>query len=465
MSEPLDKAYLIRLGVTIGLGVAMVYITKYMTQILMDEMHPRSNKNKGVAQEKLNEIGINLDDLPLNKHETEICSMLVVPSSIDVGELANKHFFASLCVRHNLVSARFVREATPLTWSDIGGLEEELDTLKETVIMPILHQDIFNRSKSKLLSFPKGMLLSQNNSPLQCHSIFRCVLLQGPPGCGKTMIAKATAKESNCILLNIDISVLHDMWVGESAKFVTAIFTLADKLSKYSPVIVFIDEIDTLLSTRTSRDHENSQQIKSAFMTHWDGLISSKSSRIVVMGATNIPQSIDAAVYRRMPVRIQVGLPDQSSRLKILQVLLKDEPLDASVDMDLLAQSSKGMQGSDLKEFCSQACMVRYREIFKLGHIADDGKLNLMGKGLKLTSLSIQIETRMVKMKDNRSRNVAFSKMATETVEDTTGVDEPEEEEEEVVIKVKKLLKNPEVNRALLRDKNGVELEVQEISK
>eukprot|EP00116_Pleurobrachia_bachei_P007692 sb/3467954/ len=278
------------------------------------------------------------------------------------------------------------------------------------------------------------------------------------------------------------------MWVGESAKFVSAIFTLADKLSKYSPVIVFIDEIDTLLrtitrfelsyksnippsqipsfSTRTSRDHENSQQIKSAFMTHWDGLISSKSSRIVVMGATNIPQSIDAAVYRRMPVRIQVGLPDQSSRLKILQVLLKDEPLDASVDMDLLAQSSKGMSGSDLKEFCSQACMVRYREIFKLGHIADDGLLTLTE--LKKRELEREEAIKAAEKAEQEGLlGQGQKKKRKKTKLLSFDLDEPEEEEEEeeVVIKKKKIGKNPEVNTSFLPDKDREELEVQEISK
>merc|ERR550537_1768182 len=144
------------------------------------------------------------------------------------------------------------------------------------------------------------------------------------------MMAKAIARESGCIFINVDISVLNDMYVGESPKYVAAVFSLAEKLSVYSPVILFIDEIDILLGERSQRDHEASQQIKSVFMTNWDGLISSKDSRIVVMGATNLPGVLDAAVYRRLPVRFNLKLPNKTARLHILQVLLKEEDLDAN---------------------------------------------------------------------------------------------------------------------------------------
>lgn len=317
MSEDiLDKQFLMRQVVTIGFGLVAMYLTRKLLNGMIEEMEGRK-KVKSIVYEKLLDMGICLDDLHLTKHELEICSMIVVPSSIDV------------------------------TWKDIGGLDKEIQTLKETVLLPIIRHDLFKSSRSKLLSFPKGVLLS------------------GPPGCGKTMIAKATAKESGCILLNIDISVLHDMYIGESPKYVAGIFSLAEKLNRYSPVIVFIDEIDTLLASRSNRDHENTQQIKSIFMTNWDGLISSKDTRIVIIGATNLPDVIDGAVYRRMPIRIMLKLPDETARNKILRVLLQDEDVEETVNVSLLAAATAGMSGSDIKEFCSQSCMVRYRELFR----------------------------------------------------------------------------------------------------
>ena len=179
------------------------------------------------------------------------------------------------------------------------------------------------------------------------------------------MIAQATVKESGCILINVDMSMVNDMYIGESPKFVKSIFTLAGKLNDYAPVIIFIDEIDTMLSSRKVTDHENSQLIKGTFMTMWDGLISSKISRIVVMGATNKPESLDKAIYRRMPIRISVDLPNSSQRKCIFKKLLSGEKLNNNVDLDLLSLATQGLSGSDLKEFCSHACMARYREAYR----------------------------------------------------------------------------------------------------
>ena len=128
---------------------------------------------------------------------------------------------------------------------DIGGLESIISSLRESVIIPLLHPELF-RSSSTLLTAPKG------------------VLLYGPPGCGKTMLAKALAKESGATFINITASVLMDKWFGESNKLVAALFSLARKTQ---PSIVFIDEIDSFLRDRSRNDHEITGMMKAEFMT------------------------------------------------------------------------------------------------------------------------------------------------------------------------------------------------------
>merc|ERR1712038_1201593 len=134
-------------------------------------------------------------------------------------------------------------------WNHIGGLSSLIDNIKESVVLPFKHKKLF--SSSSLLSAPKG------------------ILLYGPPGCGKTMIAKATAKETGCHFINLDTASLTDKWYGETNKLVTAVFSLAVKIQ---PCIIFIDEIDSFLRTRSSEDHEATAMMKAQFMSLWDGL-------------------------------------------------------------------------------------------------------------------------------------------------------------------------------------------------
>jgi SpoVK/Ycf46/Vps4 family AAA+-type ATPase len=181
---------------------------------------------------------------------------------------------------------------------DIGGLDPIISSLRESIIYPLLYPDLFTTS-STLIGAPKG------------------VLIYGPPGCGKTMLAKALAKESGATFINIAASVLTNKWFGESNKLVAGLFSLARKTQ---PSIIFIDEIDSFLRERTKGDHEVTGMMKAEFMTLWDGLLSGKD-RILVLGATNRPNDIDQAILRRMPKRFGVGLPDVNQRLKILTLV------------------------------------------------------------------------------------------------------------------------------------------------
>jgi ATPase family AAA domain-containing protein 1 len=179
------------------------------------------------------------------------------------------------------------------------------------------------------------------------------------------MLAKALARESGACFINLHISTLTEKWFGDSNKLVNAVFSLARKLE---PTIVFIDEIDAVLGTRRSGEHEASGMVKAEFMTHWDGLASSnrkgEPQRIMILGATNRIGDIDEAILRRMPKKFPVSLPTTTQRLKILKLLLKDTKLDKhDFDVDYVARLTVGMSGSDLKEACRDAAMIPVREM------------------------------------------------------------------------------------------------------
>ena len=225
------------------------------------------------------------------------------------------------------------------SWEDIAGLDDIIDDIKATVILPLKSPDLFDRSD--LHQAPKG------------------VLLHGPPGCGKTMLAKATAKEAGARFINLEVPALTDKWYGESQKLAAAVFTLAIKVQ---PCIIFIDEIDSFLRSRSSQDHEATAMMKAQFMMLWDGISSSKRCSVVVMGATNRPQDVDKAILRRMPAMFQIGLPKKEKRQSILDLVLFRERMEG-VSTEDIAEQTEGFSGSDLKELCRNAAMIRVREL------------------------------------------------------------------------------------------------------
>jgi len=246
-----------------------------------------------------------------------------------------------LALASNLVNPSSIR----VGFDDVGGLDDVINDLGESVILPLKNENLFK--SSKLLQPPKG------------------VLLYGPPGCGKTMIAKATAREAGARFLNINLSSLLDKWYGESQKRVEALFTLALKIQ---PTIIFIDEIDSILRGRNSSDHEATAMMKTQFMSLWDGLSTDTfSCRVIIMGATNRPSDLDEAIMRRMPLKFYIGLPETRQRLSILKIILEGENVDDDINLDAIAQVTDRFSGSDLKELCRNASGFRVREYVRSG--------------------------------------------------------------------------------------------------
>ncbi|KAL1488634.1 hypothetical protein ABEB36_014434 [Hypothenemus hampei] len=290
-------------------------VTFWSIKWLLNQVDPTNKSKKKArqtAQEQLKRIALNNQKLQIdqfNDYEMMIAAHLVNPHDIKV------------------------------TWGDIAGLESLIQELRETVILPIQRKDLF--ADSLLTTAPKG------------------VLLHGPPGCGKTLIAKATARDAGTYFINLDLSILTDKWYGESQKLASAVFTLAIKLQ---PCIIFIDEIDSFLRARNSTDHEATAMMKAQFMSLWDGLITDPNCTVIIMGATNRPQDLDKAILRRMPATFHVPMPNIAQRRQILSLILEHEPTSPDVDVEVIAKVTDGFSGSDLRELCRNAAVYRVRD-------------------------------------------------------------------------------------------------------
>lgn len=230
-----------------------------------------------------------------------------------------------------------------VTFDDIGALENVKDTLKELVMLPLQRPELF--CKGQLTKPCKG------------------ILLFGPPGTGKTMLAKAVATEAGANFINISMSSITSKWFGEGEKYVKAVFSLA---SKIAPSVVFVDEVDSMLGRRENPgEHEAMRKMKNEFMVNWDGLRTKDKERVLVLAATNRPFDLDEAVVRRLPRRLMVNLPDSPNREKIIRVILAKEELASDVDLEAIANMTDGYSGSDLKNLCVTAAHCPIREILE----------------------------------------------------------------------------------------------------
>nr|GME12760.1 ATPase family AAA domain-containing protein 1 [Ipomoea batatas] len=174
------------------------------------------------------------------------------------------------------------------------------------------------------------------------------------------MLAKAIAKESGAVFINVKISNLMSKWFGDAQKLVSAVFSLAYKLQ---PAIIFIDEVDSFLGQRKTTDHEALTNMKTEFMALWDGFTTDQNARVMVLAATNRPSELDEAILRRLPQAFEIGIPDRRERVEILKVILRGEKVEESIDYDYIAGLCDGYTGSDLLDLCKKAAYFPIREL------------------------------------------------------------------------------------------------------
>ncbi|XP_036290709.1 spastin isoform X2 [Pipistrellus kuhlii] len=239
----------------------------------------------------------------------------------------------------NLIMNEIVDNGIAVKFDDIAGQELAKQALQEIVILPSLRPELFTGLRTPA----------------------RGLLLFGPPGNGKTMLAKAVAAESNATFFNISAASLTSKYVGEGEKLVRALFAVARELQ---PSIIFIDEVDSLLCERREGEHDASRRLKTEFLIEFDGVQSVGDDRVLVMGATNRPHELDDAILRRFTKRVYVSLPNEETRLLLLKNLLckQGSPLTQK-ELAQLARMTDGYSGSDLTALAKDAALGPIREL------------------------------------------------------------------------------------------------------
>lgn len=238
-----------------------------------------------------------------------------------------------------LIMSEIMDHGPPVTWDDIAGVEFAKAAIKEIVVWPMLRPDIFTGLRGP----PKG------------------ILLFGPPGTGKTLIGKCIASQSGATFFSISASSLTSKWVGEGEKMVRALFAVA---RCQQPAVIFIDEIDSLLSQRADGEHESSRRIKTEFLVQLDGATTSSEERILVVGATNRPQEIDEAARRRLVKRLYIPLPEASARRQIvMRLMAREQCCLREEEVELVVQRSEGFSGADMTQLCREASLGPIRSL------------------------------------------------------------------------------------------------------
>ena len=246
-----------------------------------------------------------------------------------------------------------LNEETLVSWNEVVGLDDAKRAIRESIVYPTKRSDLFP------LGWPRG------------------ILLFGPPGCGKTLLAAAAAAEIHGYFINIDASSMMSKWLGEAEKNISKLFTFARKMhdKEKVPILLFIDEIDSLLGTRNG-EVGGEVRVKNQFLTEMDGINDkSKLSFIYIIGATNKPWSLESVFLRRFQKRIYVTLPDVMSRKDLFRQYVSKLNNDSSLKIDELAKLSESYSASDIKDICQSVQLKVVNELFENGDPTDGSEV------------------------------------------------------------------------------------------
>jgi transitional endoplasmic reticulum ATPase len=278
-------------------------------------------------------------------------------------QITMKDFMEALKIVNPSALREVLVEAPNVKWKDIGGLETLKQELKEAVEWPLKHPQAFKKLGIKP---PKG------------------VLMYGPPGCGKTLLAKAVANESEANFILVKGPELISKWVGESEKGIRGIFK---KAKQSSPTIIFFDEIDAIATRRGSSQGSTqvTERVVNQMLTEMDGL--EELNDVVVIAATNRPDMVDPGLLRpgRFDRIIMTPVPDKEARLEIFKIHTKGMPLAKDVDLEKLAEKTQNYVGADIEGVVREAGILALRDDIKVKEVS----MKYFDKALKKVKSSI----------------------------------------------------------------------------
>ncbi|KAJ2454090.1 Vacuolar protein sorting-associated protein 4B [Coemansia sp. RSA 2336] len=229
-------------------------------------------------------------------------------------------------------------EKPDVHWEDVAGLDGAKESLKEAVILPIKFPQLFTGKRTP----------------------WRGILLYGPPGTGKSYLAKAVATEANSTFYSISSSDIVSKWMGESEKMIKNLFAMA---RENKPSIIFIDEVDSLCGSRSDNEADATRRIKTEFLVQMNG-VGNDDTGVLVLGATNIPWTLDGAIRRRFEKRIYIPLPDLAARARMFQLHIGNTPCTLTQrDYRMLAERTEGYSGSDIAVIVRDALMQPIRKV------------------------------------------------------------------------------------------------------